>query len=136
MQELASIYEGRGVAPELAKEVARQMMAKDALGAHARDELGINEITAANPIQAAITSAITFAVGAALPLVCVLLSPAAKLTWITAIASLVFLAVLGALGARTGGASLVKGSWRVTFWGALAMAITYGVGLLFGTSVA
>lgn len=136
LEELTGIYVERGVEPTLAREVSRQMMAKDALGIHARDELGISEVTAANPIQAAITSAMTFAVGAALPLLCVLLVPGQSLIWIVGLASLVFLALLGGLGAYTGGASIAKGAWRVTFWGALAMAITYGVGLLFGTSVA
>lgn len=134
--ELANIYEKRGVEPKLALEVARQMMAKDALAIHARDELGISEVTAANPIQAALTSALTFSVGAALPLVCIMLAPLTLLSWVVAAASLIFLAVLGGLGAWTGGASILKGAWRVAFWGALAMVITYGVGLLFGTSIA
>lgn len=136
LQELAKIYEGRGVEPQLALAVAKQLTAKDALAVHAREELGISEVTAANPIQAAITSAITFAIGAALPLACVLLSPIGVLNWVVALSSLLFLALLGGLGAKTGGANVFKGAWRVTFWGALAMALTYGVGLLFGTSVA
>jgi len=136
LNELARIYEGRGVEPKLAREVARQMMAKDALSIHARDELGISETTAANPIQAALTSAATFAVGAAMPLLCALLAPTAIMGWVVAAASLVFLAVLGGLGAWTGGASIAKGAWRVAFWSVLAMAVTYLVGWLFGTSVA
>lgn len=136
LNELAGIYEGRGLEPKLAREVARQMMAKDALGVHARDELGISEVTAARPVQAALTSAATFAVGAAMPLVCAMLSPLDKLSWIVSIASLLFLAVLGAVGARVGGSSVVKGAVRVTFWGALAMAATAAIGWIFGTSVA
>ncbi len=135
LHELAGIYEKRGVAPKLALEVARQMMAKDALAVHARDELGISETTAANPIQAALTSALTFAVGAAMPLLCALLAPTAVMGWIVAAASLVFLAVLGGLGAWTGGASIAKGALRVTFWSVLAMAVTYLVGWFFGTTV-
>lgn len=134
--ELTQIYEQRGVEPKLAREVAHQMMAKDALGIHARDELGISEATTARPIQAALTSAATFGVGAALPLVCAVVSPMDSLSWIVSLASLLFLAVLGAVGAKTGGASVGKGAWRVTFWGALAMALTYGIGWVFGTSVA
>lgn len=133
--ELANIYAARGVAPDLAKQVARQLMAKDALGAHARDELGISDISAARPIQAAIASAFTFATGAALPLLVVLIAPASVLIWATAIASLVFLAALGAISARTGGASVWKAIVRVTFWGALAMGVTAGIGSLFGAVV-
>lgn len=136
LDELARIYEARGVEPKLAREVAEQMMAKDALGVHARDELGISEITAARPIQAALTSAATFAVGAALPLLCVFLAPIDQLSWIVSLASLAFLALLGALGAKTGGAGMLKGAVRVTFWGALAMALTYAIGSFFGTTVA
>jgi vacuolar iron transporter family protein len=136
LAELAEIYEGRGVEPKLAREVARQMMAKDALGIHARDELGISEATTARPVQAALTSAVTFAVGAALPLVAAVLSPINGLSWIVSIASLLFLAFLGAVGARAGGANMAKGAFRVTFWGALAMAITAAIGWFFGTSVA
>jgi VIT1/CCC1 family predicted Fe2+/Mn2+ transporter len=110
-------------------------MARDALGAHARDELGISEMTTARPIQAALTSAATFAVGAALPLAMVFLLPQANLVMGVSIASLAFLALLGAVGARAGGAPVLKGVVRVTFWGALAMALTAGIGALFGTVV-
>jgi VIT1/CCC1 family predicted Fe2+/Mn2+ transporter len=110
-------------------------MAKDALGAHARDELGISEVTTARPLQAALTSAATFAIGAALPLLTVLVSPRGALVPIVAIASLFFLALLGAIGAKTGGADVLKGTVRVTFWGALAMGITAGIGAIFGTVV-
>jgi vacuolar iron transporter family protein len=132
LAELAAIYTNRGVAPDLARQVAQQLMAKDALGAHARDELGISDITTARPVQAALTSAATFASGAALPLLVVVLSPASVLIWSTAFASLVLLAALGALSARTGGADVWRAVLRVTFWGALAMAVTAGIGLLFG----
>lgn len=131
-EELARIYAERGVDPELARKVADQLMAKDALGAHARDELGISEFTTARPIQAALTSAATFAVGAALPLLMVLVLPASKLVLGVSIASLLFLALLGAIGARAGGANVLKATLRVTFWGALAMALTAGIGALFG----
>ncbi len=134
-EELTQIYVKRGVSPDLAHKVATQLMAKDPLGAHARDELGISEITAAQPIQAALTSAISFAVGAALPLVMVLLSPSALLVPLVSAASLVFLAVLGVLGARAGGANIFKATVRVTFWGALAMALTASIGALVGTAV-
>ena len=134
-QELADIYVKRGVAPELAKKVAQQLMAKDALGAHARDELGISEITTARPVQAALTSAATFSVGAAMPLLMVLVSPASALVYIVSAASLGFLALLGAIGARAGGANVLRATARVTFWGALAMALTAGIGKLFGTVV-
>jgi vacuolar iron transporter family protein len=133
--ELASIYVGRGVSPPLAKQVAEQLMARDALGAHARDELGISELQRARPMQAAFASATTFAVGAALPLLVVLLAPAALLTVLVGAASLVSLASLGALAARAGGASPWIGAWRVTIWSATAMALTYAVGALFGTTV-
>jgi vacuolar iron transporter family protein len=132
LNELADIYAKRGVEPALARQVAQQMMAKDALGAHARDELGISEITTARPVQAALTSAATFAVGAALPLLLVLVFPANMLTPAVFVASLIFLAVLGGLGARTGGASVARGAVRVTFWGAFAMALTAAAGALFG----
>lgn len=131
MRELAGSYVGRGVAPELATEVARQMMAHDALGAHARDELGISEITTARPIQAAVTSAITFSAGAALPLVVAAFAPLDTLAIWVAASALLGLAVLGALGARAGGAPIGRSVLRVVFWGALAMAITAGVGRLF-----
>ncbi|QQS14737.1 MAG: VIT family protein [Rhodospirillales bacterium] len=134
-EELAGIYVGRGVSPDLARQVAEQLMAKDALGAHARDELGISEITTARPVQAALTSAATFAVGAALPLLAVVVSPAGVLAPVVSAASLVFLAALGALGARAGGAGVARATVRVTFWGALAMALTAGVGAVFGTAV-
>lgn len=134
-EELASIYIERGVDADLAHKVADQLMAKDALGAHARDELGISEVTTARPIQAALTSAATFAVGAAMPLAMVLLMPRSFLVTGVSIASLVFLALLGAIGARAGGANIGKATLRVTFWGALAMALTAGIGALFGTVV-
>lgn len=130
-RELAGIYVGRGVAPDLATEVARQMMAHDALGAHARDELGISEITTARPIQAALTSAITFSAGAALPLAVAAVAPLDKLAIWVAVSALLGLALLGALGARAGGAPIGRSVLRVVFWGALAMAITAGVGRLF-----
>lgn len=130
-RELAGIYVGRGVAPDLAAEVARQMMAHDALGAHARDELGISEITTARPIQAALTSAITFSAGAALPLVVAAVAPLDTLAIWVAVSALLGLAVLGVLGARAGGAPIGRSVLRVVFWGALAMAITAGVGRLF-----
>lgn len=134
-RELAMIYEERGLDNELAHQVAEQLMAKDALGAHARDELGISHIAVARPLQAALTSALTFAVGAALPLLTVILVPLAMLEWWVSGTSMVFLAVLGCLAAYTGGASLMRGAIRVMFWGALAMALTAGVGGLFGTVV-
>jgi len=132
-QELAAIYVNRGLEPSLATEVADQLMAHDALGAHARDELGFSETHAARPIQAAWASAATFAVGAALPLLIALLSPPAFLIVPVAVASLLFLALLGALAARAGGASLLVGAARVTLWGALAMAATAAVGAALGT---
>ena len=133
--ELAEIYIKRGLSPKLAREVALQLMAKDALGAHARDELGISEVTTARPIQAALTSAATFTVGAAMPLLMVLVSPPELLVWVVAAASLVFLALLGAIGGRAGGANVGRATLRVTFWGAFAMALTAGIGVLFGTVV-
>ena len=134
-KELAAIYVDRGLDPELARQVAVQMMAKDPLAAHARDELGISEMMTARPIQAALTSAVTFAVGATLPLLTVVISPVAYLIPVVAGTSLVFLALLGALAAYTGGAPVVAGAVRVTFWGAIAMALTAGVGHLFGAAV-
>jgi len=134
-EELAEIYVTRGVEPELARKVAEQMMAKDALGAHARDELGISAITTARPIQAALTSAATFATGAAMPLLMVVISPAGLLVPLVSAASLAFLALLGAIGAWTGGADIVRATVRVTFWGAAAMALTAGIGALVGTVV-
>jgi VIT1/CCC1 family predicted Fe2+/Mn2+ transporter len=133
--ELARIYVERGVSPDLAQEVADQLMAKDALRAHARDELGLSEMTTARPIQAALTSAATFAVGAAMPLAMVVLMPPSALVTGVSVASLVFLALLGAIGARAGGANVMKATLRVTFWGALAMALTAGIGAIFGTVV-
>jgi vacuolar iron transporter family protein len=134
-EELARIYMSRGVDHELAIMVADQLMAKDALGAHARDELGISEISTARPVQAALTSAATFAVGAAMPLAMVLVSPVDKLVLIVTIASLGFLALLGAVGAKAGGADVMKATARVTLWGAIAMAATAGIGKLFGAVV-
>jgi VIT1/CCC1 family predicted Fe2+/Mn2+ transporter len=135
LDELAGIYEGRGLDPALAREVARQLMAKDALAAHARDELGISEITTARPVQAALASAATFSVGAAAPLLLVIVSPASVLIPVVAAGSLAFLALLGYLGARTGGAGTLRPTLRVTFWGALAMAVTAGIGALIGAAV-
>jgi len=134
-QELAAIYVKRGLTPELSKEVARQLMVHDDLGAHARDELGINEMTSANPVQAAFTSALTFSVGASLPLLAALVSPASLVVPLVAGTSLVVLTVLGALSARAGGAPVIRASLRVVFWGALAMALTAGVGKLVGAVV-
>jgi VIT1/CCC1 family predicted Fe2+/Mn2+ transporter len=134
-EELADIYVERGVDPVLARQVALQLMAKDALGAHARDELGISEITTARPIQAALASAAAFSVGAAMPLLMVIVSPATALIPVVSAASLGFLALLGAIGAKAGGANILRGTVRVTFWGALAMALTAGIGKLFGTVV-
>ena len=131
--ELAAIYVRRGLTPMLAEEVAAQLTAHDALGAHARDELGISEAMGARPVQAAFASAVAVAVGAALPLGVVVMAPAGTLVPAVVGASLVLLAVLGALAARTGGARPGVGAVRVTFWGALAMALTAGVGALFGT---
>jgi VIT1/CCC1 family predicted Fe2+/Mn2+ transporter len=133
--ELASIYVARGLDPALAGRVAEQLMAHDALAAHARDELGISEALAARPVQAALASAATFAIGAALPLLAALLAPDARLALVVSGSSLVFLAALGALAARAGGAPLLASTARVTFWGALAMGLTAGVGALFGTVV-
>ena len=134
-RELTAIYTSRGLTPELAREVAEQLMVHDAIGAHARDELGISEITTARPLLAAWASAGSFAVGAVLPLAVAALAPAQGLVlWIAGM-SLLFLAVLGAVAARVGGAHPWLGAWRVTFWGALAMAVTAGVGSLFGSAV-
>ena len=135
LDELAEIYVKRGVEKPLALQVAGQLMAKDALTAHARDELGISEITTARPVQAALTSAASFSVGAAMPLLMVVVSPAGALVPIVSAASLGFLAFLGAVGARAGGANVLRATARVTFWGALAMALTAGIGKLFGTVV-
>ncbi len=142
-RELAAIYVERGLDAHLARQVAEQLMKKDALGAHARDELGISEALSARPVQAALASAASFAAGAALPLAVTALALSASavsatsapssslIVWVAG-TSLVFLAALGALAARAGGASATTGAWRVTFWGALAMAITAGVGAMFG----
>ena len=133
LKELAKIYVARGLGPRLAKQVAEQLMAHDALGAHARDELGISKARSARPIQAALASAGSFAVGAALPLLVTAMAPAAGLIPLVSGTSLLFLALLGALAARAGGAGVMVGAIRVTFWGALAMTATAGVGALFGT---
>ena len=130
--ELAAIYVERGLDAALADEVATQLMANDALGAHARDELGISDTLSARPVQAAMASAATFTVGAALPLLLVILVPTAALIWTVSASSLFFLALLGSLAARAGGSSVLRAAVRVTFWGALAMALTAGVGALFG----
>jgi vacuolar iron transporter family protein len=134
-KELAAIYVSRGLEPALAKQVAAQLMTHDALGAHARDELGITHALRARPIQAALTSAASFAVGAAMPLVITALAPDRYLIPLVSGTSLLFLALLGAVAARVGGAGVAVGAIRVTFWGALAMAVTAGVGLLFRTAV-
>ena len=134
LNELTAIYVRRGLEQRLARQVAEQLMAHDALGAHARDELGISEISVARPLQAALASAASFAAGAALPLVVTALAPTSTLIALVAATSLVFLAVLGAVAARAGGASVVTGAGRVTFWGALAMLVTSGIGALFGIS--
>ncbi|MDF1762966.1 MAG: VIT family protein [Oleibacter sp.] len=131
-EELAQIYEKRGLGPELAKQVAEELMAHDALAAHTRDEIGITDAASARPVQAAIFSASTFTVGAALPLLLAWIVSGALLITVVAIASLIFLAVLGAAAAKAGGASMTKGAIRVTFWGALAMALTAVVGRVFG----
>jgi VIT1/CCC1 family predicted Fe2+/Mn2+ transporter len=134
-EELADIYVQRGVEPELARRVALQLMAKNALAAHARDELGISEMSTARPIQAALTSAATFSTGAAMPLLAAVVSPAGLLLPVVSAASLVFLALLGAMGARAGGANVLRATARVTFWGALAMALTAAIGAAFATVV-
>lgn len=135
LDELAEIYVKRGVDPALARQVAQHLMSKDALIAHARDELGISEITAARPVQAALASAAAFSVGAAMPLAMVVVSPAGELVPVVSGASLCFLALLGAIGARAGGANVLRATARVTFWGALAMALTAGIGEKFGAVV-
>ena len=136
LQELAGIYVGRGLTPDLAHQVALQLTTHDAIGTHARDELGINEKMNARPIQAALASAASFALGAALPLLVVLLMPASNLVLYVALLSLAFLALLGGIAAKVGGANLWVGILRVAFWGALAMAATAGVGSLFGVVAA
>jgi len=135
LDELANIYATRGVEPALARQVAQQLMAKDALGAHARDELGISQITTARPVQAALTSAATFSAGAAMPLLMAVIAPARMLVLTVPLTSLIFLALLGAIGAWAGGANIWRATARVTFWGAFAMALTAGIGKLFGTVV-
>jgi len=133
-RELTGIYVERGLDAGLASNVATQLMAHDALGAHARDELGISDASTARPVQAALASAVTFSVGAALPLVIVLVVPLSALMWAVSCSALLFLALLGAMAARAGGASVITAAARVTFWGALAMALTAGVGALFGVA--
>ncbi len=134
-RELTDIYVGRGLTPELALQVSEHLMAHDALAAHARDELQVSQALAARPVQAAVTSAVAFAVGAALPLAVATLAPRASLLYWVAATAMVFLALLGAVAARMGGAGMAVGAGRVTFWGALAMAITAGVGAWFGAPV-
>jgi VIT1/CCC1 family predicted Fe2+/Mn2+ transporter len=134
-EELAHIYVERGVDLELARQVASQLMEKDALIAHARDELGISEIASARPVQAALTSAVTFAAGAALPLLVVGIAPRDAIIPVVSAASLVCLALLGAIGAKAGGAGVLRAGVRVTFWGAVALALTAGVGKIFGLAV-
>ena len=133
-KELTAIYVDRGLDPALAKQVTDQLMAHDAIGAHARDELGISDTLSARPIQAALASAGSFAVGAAMPILTVVMAPEASLIPVVSATSLVFLALLGGLAARAGGARIVVGAMRVTLWGALAMGLTAGVGALFGTA--
>lgn len=135
LAELTAIYEQRGVAPDLARQVAEQMMAKDAFAAHARDELGLTSHVMARPVQAAFTSAATFASGAALPLIVALLSPAGTVVWSVSFACLIGLTALGAIGARAGGASIFKPMLRVVFWGAVAMASTAIIGALIGKAI-
>lgn len=132
-EELTQIYVKRGLEPSLARQVAHQLMAKDALTAHVRDELGISEMTSARPVQAALTSALTFSVGAALPLLMVVVSPINTIVPVVFVASLGFLALLGAIGAKAGGADVLRATGRVIFWGTLAMALTTGIGKVFGT---
>lgn len=135
LDELTGIYVARGLEEGLARQVAVQLTAKDALGAHARDELGLSETVTARPLQAALVSALTFAAGAVVPLIITALAPAQQTTLFVALSTLVALSVLGGLGASAGGAGIAKGAVRVTFWGALAMAATAGIGALFGTVV-
>jgi len=136
LQELAGIYEGRGLTPDLARQVAQQLTAHDALAAHARDELGMADMTQARPLQAALSSAASFTVGAAVPLIAAMAVAVQSVTLTTTLVSLLALASLGALSARTGGAPVARAVMRVTFWGAVAMAATALVGTLFGTTVA
>ena len=133
--ELAAIYVKRGLDQELARHVAQELMNKDALAAHAHDELGISKISEARPIQAALTSAAAFTAGAALPVVAVILAPSATVVPVVAAASLIYLAILGVVGAKAGGAAILPATIRVTFWGALAMAVTAGIGMLIGKAV-
>jgi VIT1/CCC1 family predicted Fe2+/Mn2+ transporter len=133
--ELSGIYTHRGLTPELARTVARQLMAKDALAAHARDELGLSDELSARPLQAALTSAATFAIGAGLPIITVVLAPSSTLLLAVSVVSLLCLTGLGSVAALAGGASAIRGAGRVVFWGTLAMASTAGVGMLFGTQV-
>ena len=135
LDELQEIYVGRGLEPALARQVAEQLTAHDALAAHARDELGISAVHAARPVQAALASAGTFAIGAALPLIVAAVAPTPRIIVLVASTSLVFLALLGAIAARAGGASITRGAIRVTFWGAAALALTALIGHLFGTTV-
>ncbi len=134
-EELAQLYTRRGVEIDLARQVAVQLMQKDALEAHAREELGISEVTTARPIVAALTSALTFAVGAMMPLAMVWVAPPSHLVMLVSAASLLFLALIGAIGAKAGGANVLRATARVTFWGAFAMALTAGIGALVGTAV-
>lgn len=134
LEELTKIYADRGLDEALARQVARQLTEQDALAAHARDELGISETVMAHPIQAALVSALTFAVGAVIPLLVALIAPSGHLSLVVAVSTLIALAVLGGLGASAGGASIFKGAARVIFWGALAMAATALVGLIFGVA--
>jgi len=134
LAEMTAIYVARGVEPELAELVATQLMAHDALGTHAREELGISHTSTARPLQAAMTSALTFSIGAALPLLVVLLVPTVALIWAVAGSALLFLAMLGALAAGAGGAPVFSATLRVSLWGILAMAVTAGIGALFGVS--
>jgi VIT1/CCC1 family predicted Fe2+/Mn2+ transporter len=135
LDELAAIYEQLGVAPDLARQVAAQMMAKDAFEAHARDELGLAGHVMARPVQAALTSAVTFSAGAALPLIVALLAPAGTAVWAVSVACLIGLAALGAIGALAGGASIWKPTIRVVFWGAVAMAVTATIGSIIGRAI-
>ena len=135
LEELTQIYVGRGLDETLARQVATQLMDKDALGAHSRDELGLSSVSQARPIQAALTSAATFAGGAALPVIAALVAPTSMLAPVVGVVSLLVLAALGALGAKTGGALVWRGALRVTFWGALAMAATAGIGAAFGAVI-
>ncbi len=135
LEELAKIYEARGLDPALAAQVAEQLMAHDALGAHARDELGLAEEHRARPMQAAFASAATFTVGAAMPLLLFLVAPSSRIIPIVSVGSLIFLAILGGIAARAGGASMLLGAGRVTFWGALAMGLTAAIGAMFGPVV-